>query len=55
MLQTRSRSASRRRNISDNPGNTINEMVNRTYNNQMDNMTLTLRDLKCLVCLPDLK
>ena len=40
MPQTRSRSASQRRNINDNTGNNISAMVNRTSNNnQMDNMT----------------
>ena len=41
MPQTRSRSASQRRNINYNTGNNISAMVNRTSNNnQMDNMTL---------------
>ena len=40
MPQTRSRSASQRRNINENTGNNINEMVNRTSNNnRMDNIT----------------
>ena len=40
MPQTRSRSASQRCNITNNTGNTINEMVNTITNNQVDNTTM---------------